>query len=338
MFFSKRQDPERAIKAFWAWWPHARPRIERAIESGDWDHGIVAEVADHVKAIDPQLEWEFGRGTRAEHVLCVTATGNRALRATAERWRRAGPDVDGAFEFATSRQPNLSNMDATLSLDGFQVALNDLRFTVWLDSERAEVDVGVWHPTFAELPEPTRLQVAMLALDWLLGEDAVEIWVGAIDVLPSAPAHAGPADLVVAAMAELVETHRKPVWSLLQGTGPKGPLLAMVQVPLKPARWPLLDTHIRLAVPYNRTNDAGFPASGSLEALRELEDRITTLVDGAELVAHETTAGVRTFHLYADGTLPAEALKPIVASWTEGRPRLDLSADPDWAAVRHLRP
>jgi hypothetical protein len=338
MIFSKRHDPERAIGAFWAWWPQARPRIEHAIATGDWSDGIVAEIAARVGAIDPKLEWEFGRGTAAKHVLSVTAPGHRALRATAERWRRAGPAVDGDFEFAASRQPNLSNMESTLRLDGHELALADLRYTVWLDSERAEVDVGAWHPAFPDLPEPARLQVAMLSLDWLLGEDAVEVWIGAIDVLTSAPAHAGPADLVLAAVGELVESHRKPVWSLLRGTGPKGPLLAMVQVPLKPARWPLLDTHIRLAVPYDRANDAGFPTEGSLEALRDLEDHITARMDGAELVAHETTSGVRTFHLYADGTLPAEVLKPLVASWAEGRTRLDVSADPDWAAVRHLRP
>jgi hypothetical protein len=337
MIFSKRRDPERAIGAFWAWWPQARPRIEQAIAAGDWSDGIVAEVSARVGAIDPNLEWEFGRGTRAAHVLSVTAVGDRALRATAERWRRAGPLIDGDFEFAASRQPNLSNMDSILRLDGHDLALADLRYTVWLDSERAEVDVGTWHPAFASLPEPARLKVTMLSLDWLLGEDAVEIWVGAINVLASAPAHAGTADLVTAAVAELVETHRKPVWSLLRGTGPRGTLLAMVQVPLKPARWPLLDTHLRLAVSYGRANDAGFPADGSLEALRELEDRITSLVDGAELVAHETAAGVRTFHLYADGALPAEALKPVVASWPEGRTRIEVTPDPDWTAVRHLR-
>jgi hypothetical protein len=55
-------------------------------------------------------------------------------------------------------------------------------------------------------------------------------------------------------------------------------------------------------------------------------------------VAHETTAGARTYHLYADGPVPAQALRPIVEAWPEGRVTLAVTADPKWDGIRHLRP
>jgi hypothetical protein len=339
MLFSRRRKPAGSpIEEFWVWWSEARSRVEAAIAAHEWSDGLVADIAARVRAIHPNLEWEFGKGSVAKHVLVVSGAGNSALRAVTERWRRAGPPADETFEFAPARQADLSTMEAKLALDGHTVELGDLRFAYVLDDSRAQIDVRVWHPDFAELSPDTRLRVTFLSLSWLLGEDGVEIWIGEITTATERPADAGSGTELATAVADLAAHHREPRWALLQGTVRGAPLLAMIQVPLKPARWPLLDTHLALTVPYRLANDAGFPIESSLEALRELEDRINAYVDGAVIVAHETSARVRTFHLYADGAVPSEVIKPVVASWAEGRTEMRVTQDPDWEQISHLRP
>jgi len=321
-----------AIDAFWTWWATGRPDVEKAIEGAGWD-GVIADMTRLVAAIEPGLTWEFSNGTTSRHLLVVTAAGNRALRAVAERWRRAGPDPDETFAFASARQATPAALTSRLSFDGTSLDLSELRFGA--DVTQRGVNVEVWHPLFAGMPENARVNVAFLALDWLLGEDGVEIWTALIEPV-TAP---GP-DLTGAELAELVSAvaaERDGQWALLRGTVDGRPLIGRIQLPLKAARWPAADTHVRLVVPYH-ADENGFPLEASLAALRELEDRIVAYADGPVLVASETIGGTRTFHLYADRPAAAEVLEPIVASWSEGRVTMSVEPDPTWESIRHLRP
>ncbi|GIF66821.1 hypothetical protein Ais01nite_48560 [Asanoa ishikariensis] len=335
MIFKRRQKMDgqaAAIEAFWSWWTTARPEVEKAIADGRWDGGVVDDINRLVSAIDAGLGWEFSAGTRSRHLLVVTSNADRSLRATAERWRRASPEPDDTFGYASARQPSPKALEAQLQFDGHMLDLTALRFAA--DVGDHAVDVRVWHPAFADLPEEGRLQVTFLALDWLLGEDGVEIWVGAID------ATTGPAPALTAtALAELVNSRAAELsgqWALLSGERRGRPLIATVQVPLKAARWPAADTHVELVVPFRDTTEAGLPAEGSLAALHELEDRIFAYADGPILVAHETSDGTRTYHLYAERPNAADVLEPIVSSWREGKVKMTVRADPAWERVRHL--
>lgn len=322
----RRRPPADPIGAFWQWWPTARPRVEQAIDGGTWPDGLVADLNARVRAIDPDLEWEFGRGTSARHVLVVTAAGNRSLRAVAERWWRAGPPSDDTFEFAAARRPSLDAAEGTLTFGGVTLDLSALRFAAEPDDGAAVIHVTVGHPGFADVPDDVRWRVAFLALDWLLGEDGVEVWVGAIDVTVDPGPTLTPTALA-SLFADHAAAHRDGRWAILHGNG----LLASIQVPLRPARWPAFDTHVRVTVPFRDLKVA-------LPDLRDLEDRIHAYVDGAALVAHETTGGRRTFHLYADGPVPAEAVRPIIASWPHGRVGVAVRPDAAWDGIRHLRP
>ena len=57
------------------------------------------------------------------------------------------------------------------------------------------------------------------------------------------------------------------------------------------------------------------------------------------LVAHETSAGRRIFHLYAEAEVSVNApLREAVQGWDQGRVRLRSRYDPAWREVRALRP
>jgi hypothetical protein len=337
MIFKRRAkgDPATAVTAFWTWWATGRSRVEQAIAGGSWDPVLIDEINALVTAIDPGLAWEFGAGTASQHLLVVTANGDRALRVVAERWRRAGPAPDTTFGYAASRQANPSALDSRLDLDGHRFELGALRFAADVDDDAVQIDVCVWHPAFPDLPDTTRVQIAFLALDWLLGEDGVEIWVREIDTTGEEGPDLTGAELA-ATVAALMPAGGEPQWTVLSGNRGGRPVLASVCVPLKAARWPAADTHVRLDVPFHSANAGGLPVDGSLAALHAFEDRLFAYADGPVLVAHESADGVRTYHLYADRQAAVDALAPITASWPEGRVRTTVTPDPAWKGVSHL--
>jgi hypothetical protein len=335
MVLARRDSQGKAVAQFWRWWPGVRGRVEAAIATGQWGE-LTPEVSARVAAIHPDLQWEFARGTKAKHALVVCAAGDHRLRAAAARWRAAAPPVDDQWEYHAARQPEPANFTAILDLGGQRIALQDLRFAYLLDANRCQIDVVCHHPVFAETPEQVRQQITFLALDWLLGEEAVELWVGGVAWETVRPHDAQPPRELGAAVAELAARYEKPVWAVLSGHDADGyPILATVQQPLKPARWPRFDTHLAVTLPYEKDN-VGLPTDTALQALRAFEDELATVLgaDGA-LVAHESNRGQRTLHVYADGESSVPAAVRRAAS---GRATIQSKRDPSFTGIDHLRP
>jgi hypothetical protein len=261
------------------------------------------------------------------------------LRATARRWLLAAPAPDAQWEYADTRRPALDAESGVLRIGSAEIAFADLRTGWRLDDDRLRVDVAVHHPTFPSLDEELRLQVVFLALDALLGEDAVELWIGQVAAVVDEPVGATTLAPLRAAVLELAARYAgaEPAWQLMQATGPTGrPLLALVRLPLTSAAAPHLDAHVRVELPF-AAEDSGLPEAAALDQLRDLEDRLgDVLGSDGRVVAHETTDGVRTLHVYADAT--TDAADRVVAA-VAGHPGVvtAVTDDPGWDAVRHLR-
>jgi hypothetical protein len=340
VIFKRRRKtvPTDAIAAFWTWWAGARPRAEKMI-AGATDETLVEEISGRVAAIHPDLHWEFTAGTTSRHLLVVSPGGTPELRSLAERWRREGPAPDETFGYAAARQGRPDALaGARLAIDGHHLDLDELRFHAGHDEDRDCVDVEVWHPAFAGLPEEARGQIAFLALDWLLGEDTVEIWVGAIDAVTTTPGGGLTGPELAALVTGMQPADGEPRWRNMSGIRAGKPILAMAQTRLRPARWPGHDLHIRMDVPYASRDENGFPERETLARLHAFEDHVAQHADGMVVVAHETTDGVRTTHLYADSPVAAEVLKPLTGGWQDGRVRITVTPDPRWEQVEHLAP
>jgi hypothetical protein len=341
LFKRRKPDPRQSIENFWVWWATGQHRVAAAIEAkANWPEDLVAELSELVNAIHPDLQWETTNGLSAPHALVVTAGGDPALRSIAGRWHRLAPPATANWEYHATRQASPEALTMTMTIAGRELDLAQLTFAANHDDDRHEIDVEVYHPGFRDLPEDAATQVAFLALDWLLGEDAVEIWIGTIEPTTDAPAQAVSGEQFAAQVRELATEVGDDSWALLEALTPSSlPLLAMVRQPLKPARWPRFDQQISVVLPYQSANDAGLPVDSSLDLLRAFEDRLMGVLDeDATLVAHETHAGRRTLHLRADAESDiADRVRAAAGTWAEGRAKVTADLDPDWEAIAHLR-
>jgi hypothetical protein len=326
--------PRAAIAAFWSWWVTARSRIERALDSASASTPPAAELAEEmtrqVEPIAPGLAWEFGPGRQgSRYYLCVTGEGNPELRPVAERWVRAAPSADAAWEYYPARPPTPGD-----ALEGvLQLRLAEARLDVRIDEDRQSIDVGVYHPMLRKLPERTRATPAFLLLGWLLGEDGVERWVGRVDVCLTEPPGTVAAEALPEVVRALAGRHPNPTWAVLQGRDKSGqPLLMVIRRPLKRIDWPLFDLHGCLTVAGTAAPPAELPEA--FNWLAEAEDDLKALLgEHAVLVARETRPDRRSLHLYCDSEGPAPGL---VDSWRRAQPHplnVAWQQDPAWTAV-----
>lgn len=261
--------------------------------------------------------------------MIVTTAGVPEVRRRAEHWFQRSPRVSAVWEYHPARQASPASLANVLEFGAHKLNLRELTFDLHVDDDRQVIDTVVFHPAFGKMPA-ARNQVGFLALDWALGEDGVTRWIGGFHTSITRPAAGLPADGLI----ETVEACQPGQQALL---GPAARerdgavVLASLAIPAKWIDHPLMDQHLAVALPFGDQMSEGLPTPDSLDQLRELEEELTpVLPPHALLVAHETTRGVRTLHLYADSddrTLP-ELVRTAVSGREGGhRPGRRMAGD-----------
>lgn len=325
------------IEAFWRWWAANSDALAAAVPRGELPN-YAQTISGLVHAIDTGLAWEFGPGTTSEHQLTVTAAGNAELRRVARRWLRAAPPADAIWAFNDLRQP--SSLDVVLQMGPAELSLADVR--VATRRRGAGLDVVTYHPLFAELPEEVRGQITFLCLDNALGEEAVDLWVEAIDHDVEEPPGSRPlADLPELVAEVIVEgmPGGEMGWTVLSGDGPEGPVLVSCLSRLSSVQAPDCDQHVGAMVEFADVTAEGFPGEGSFGALGAFEDQLVAAAgDRGRLVAVETAAGRRTLHFYVDSASEAAArLEAAAHGWQQGLVTVNTRLDPAWQVVSQFR-
>jgi len=316
-----------AIEEFWAWWADpGRVMIETALARQEMVDAA-PELTRRVRALGPGLEWHLGPGTAVAHSFTLSAANAPEQRPTAERWRRLAPD-SGNWEFRSAKAADPAPLAHRLALPGASIDLAEATLT--FDDSGRRVDVVVIHPAFARVARESAQQVAFFVLDWLLGEDALERWIGPIDIAIE-PAGVPPARLAEA-VAERDLARDLDSWGVLQGELNGMPLLAVVRSHLDRFDHPTYDRHHAVTARF-LANAGGLP--DDLDALQSGEE-IFSGIPGAVLVATETHTGTRTLHLYSDSDDSTATAAVGAAARAAGR-KVITRHDPAWAAVRHLR-
>lgn len=320
---------------FWAWWHDSRSTITDSLAERDMEH-LAAEVTQHVHAIDPRLSWEIGPGHVSEYVLIVSSGGDPDVRALARRWRKSAPPADAQWSYSDLRLPSPQPSGNTLTIGEVEISIGDLRFLTRTD--RASIDVLTSHPSFASMPAKAAAHLAFMGLDQILGEEVVESWVGVIDVANEVPSDGLDANQ----LRRLFDDHRaehltedgSPAWAVLEGETPEGPLVARVQIPLRPATAPEFDTYAHITVSYPDAGNRGFP-NESQQSLYAAEDQIDTILGGnGRVVAVETGHNQKEWHCYLDAE--SDVLDRLLEWATASGAEAHSQHDPAWKCVDHL--
>lgn len=336
---ARTKDSGDPLADFWRWWQsEGAEGFAHAIGSGGKFGKLPDRITERVTAIHPDLVWELAPGQVSQHALCVSAGGDWRARPTAERWLKSAPPPDGVWEYISARRADPDVAEHSLTFAGTEVLVGDMRLRLDIDEGRQLINVGCFHPRFPELPDGAREQLKFLVLDWTLGEDEVERWVGTIEALEETPADGLPLDALPEAVRALAARQDEDGWVVLEGTTPVGTLLLIsVRRPLRWIDYPLYDRHLAFTVSFDTARDDGMPEADALDRLRALEDDLVDRLEGrALLIAHETAEGIRTFRLYADSE--DESVIADSRAWaSEHSATFTGTLDPGWRAVQRYR-
>lgn len=336
VIFGRRRDrdPKAGIAAFWAWWAQSKDKLDAALSAGELA-GIDRTLSSRVAAIHPDIAWELTAGRAARHALVLSPEGSPSLRTVTERWLRAGPGADEAWEYHPARQADLRLFESEMQLGRRTFDPGQARFGTEVDHDRARVHVVVHHPDFPHLDDADRLRASFLLLDWALGEDDVERWLGEIRVTAAQQPHdvAGVRGVV----ADLAGQYSEDDWTLLEGVDDRGNTLeARLRVPFPRMDHPLFDLHGAVRLSYV-VGEEGQPDGDEAVVLDTITQGLLGRLGGsAVLAAVITTAGVRSLHLYADheGVVPSQ-----VEAWASQQQRqvtAEWTPDPGWEVLRAL--
>ncbi len=321
------------IAAFWAWWPTVGAGIAGSIGDGSLQRWV-EPISRAVKDLDPRLGWELSAGAQARHALIVTPEGDPAVRPVALAWREAAPPADATWEYHAARQPGPAG---TLQLGGMDVDLADFRAIASWDSARERVDVNLWHPTVAAAPGDAGLRAAFLFLDNLLGEEVVERWIGAIDLLPEAISGRTPAELV-AEVQRRSEAATGGTWTLgtLEFGGQEA--IAALNLSIKPIDHPYSQHRLTVTIARGTEHLAGV-GEAEAERVNDAEDALAAaLVEhGGVHLGHVTR---RKDRIICWMVRDAEAARAEAGAWAAAHPELgakvQVTADPGWSIRKEL--
>ena len=336
---ARKNDTGNPLAAFWHWWEsEGADGFAHAIGSGGKFGKLPDRISARVAEIHPDLVWELASGRSSQHALCVSAGGDWNARPTAERWLKSAPPPDDVWEYISARRADPDVAEHSLTFAGTDVVVGEMRLRLDIDDDRQLINVGCFHPRFPELPDGARGQLKFLVLDWTLGEDEVERWVGTIEALEEMPEDGLPLDALPEAVQALAARQTGDGWVLLEGKTPVGTrLLISARRPLRWIDYPLFDRHLAFTVSFVTARDDGMPEADAVDRLLDMEAALVNrLGERALLVAHETAEGIRTFRFYADSE--DESAVADSKSWAaENRATYAGTLDPGWRAVQQYR-
>jgi hypothetical protein len=172
------------IKDWWTAFEDKAPALSELFRGKkQWD--LPGWMADNLQAIDPNLCWEFGPAVRtAGHRLVITPESRHHLRLLVRTILDRAPDLAG-WEFYPYRlAEDLEQAENTVAG----------RTAGTLDGVTAELQIGEGHridllfrsPVTKGEDDREAMNVAFVAAESLLGERALDRWVGAMQVAPPA--------------------------------------------------------------------------------------------------------------------------------------------------------
>lgn len=292
------------FSGFWAFWTEHDDALFDGVQTGLGDT-LIAAVSEQVHALHEDLGWEFGPGDGGLSFALKTG-GDPEKRRVARAWMASAPDfARWQFFDAIPPGPIEQVQNFALRFGEQDISFSELRFDLDPEDDRQRVHVKGFHPALVGADQQHQLSVLYTVLDTTLGEAAVELWLGQIEVVEE-PLEGG-VDLpgLRQAIDAQGEAWRETgeAWASARGTNRETDMAVLFTLNMSAKRWdhPLLDTYFELVLSYPARED-GLPNPSDYETLMDLDEKLTeALPDEVLHLGSRMGEGERVLFGYVDG-------------------------------------
>jgi len=322
-----------SIARFWSFWHRERAVLTSALDAQDRET-FAPMLSRAVTQMEPKLAWEVGPGRTAKRALSLVSYGDVKLRRRAEAWVKAAPAVDEDWEFYPAKPGNGDFAALVINVGGKDIDLSAMTCFATVDLNRERLDVQCAHPVFAGMEDKLQRQVAFIALDGLLGEDAVERWLGVIEC-QDLPSEAVPLREILPKVNELASQATGDRFVLLRGQRDGKPVFVAKNMALKRIDFLHCEDLLTVVIPLKTSNEYGLPDRSEADALAAVEASILeALGTGVAYLGRETHGGLRTLFAFVPGGGDHETRMRLFARERKDyRLKVEASHDPVWEAT-----
>src|SRR5512140_67925 len=209
---AKRHQILSAMDAFWRAFEKAAPQLDATFKKrASFD--VAGFMDEHLQPVWPDLHWTFGKGT-AGHRLTVTPEGERQLRPMIDVFLSRAPKLEG-WEYSAYVLPIPIEAAIQGARQSSGLALEKVMATASA-GEAGLIDVKL----FLDAGEDEAMEAAMNLVQYTVGEELLDKWIGAIELerIPRSGEPAPPLSEVPAAVEALkrarVEALPKSPWNV----------------------------------------------------------------------------------------------------------------------------
>lgn len=170
---------------FWDWFSRNADQISKRISdaaTNDASIAVAQDVADQLHKYDDRLFPLVGPGDDGVDELIVSAEGNTAAFNSVFELMKAAPTLKGWRLIALKPRQRKVNVDHAIAMDGQQLAIESTRFSVTANGDQYDLTILV--PDHDKTVEGTHFQMAVLLVEYILGEYDLAMRVAALDVIP----------------------------------------------------------------------------------------------------------------------------------------------------------
>lgn len=164
------------IQRFWLWFSEHRGEFARLLDSREATR-LAGLINEKLEALYPSLQWEMGPGIQKEFQFVISPGGKLDLRPMIRNIIGLAPQLPD-WEFYASRQACPSRLSITLPDSNQTINAESWTCEAVHNPVSGKIDVILHDSSLADMEPKSRLRIALLILDSLLGEDLIEDWLG----------------------------------------------------------------------------------------------------------------------------------------------------------------
>ncbi|MPZ66408.1 MAG: hypothetical protein GEU83_13150 [Pseudonocardiaceae bacterium] len=157
-----------AVETFWSWWyDRFREYLTNAIVENRVEQ-VIDPLSARLRKVHPNLIFDLRPGTNGRIALVIGSDG-KCPDALVDQVLASAPEADEKWEYGPADDPIPDPRELSLKAGDRNIDLARMRVAMHVDDARLELELEVYHPELADIPELERESVVTTALNVVAG-------------------------------------------------------------------------------------------------------------------------------------------------------------------------